>query len=156
MVPDEAKRWPRTEQRAITMLLAAVPEVVRRELIATRKMSSVEVLFALLCRYQPGGPSERAMLIKEISDNKVSSSAGVKDLLGHLRQWRRYAARARELHVQLPDALVLVHLLTTLADQLGRLGGPQVVYRLAVLRQTLHLDTVPQESHDGVCRGIAG
>ena len=150
VVPDEARQWPRTEQRAITMLLAAVPEVVRRELIATRKMSSVEALFALLCRYQPGGPSERAMLIrliKEISDNKLSSSAGVKDVLSHLRQWRRYAARARELHVQLPDALVLVHLLTTWADQLGRLGGAQVVYRLAVLRQTLQLDTVPQESH---------
>ena len=147
VVPDEARRWPRTEQRAITMLLAAVPDVVRRELIATRKMSSVEALFALLCRYQPGGPSERAMLIKEISDNKLGSSAGVKDVLNHLRQWRRYAARARELHVQLPDALVLVHLLTTWADQLGRLGGAQVVYRLAVLRQTLQLDTVPQESH---------
>ena len=123
VVPDEARKWPRTEQRAITMLLAAVPDVVRRELIATRKMSSVEALFALLCRYQPGGPSERAMLIKEISDNKLSSSAGVKDVLNHLRQWRRYAARARELRVQLPDALVLVHLLTTWADQLGRLGG---------------------------------
>ena len=59
----------------------------------------------------------------------------MKEVLNHLRQWRRFAARAMELRVQLPDALVSVHLLTTWADQLGRLGGAQVVYRLAVLRR---------------------
>ena len=55
----EAEKLPRTEQRAVTMLLAAVPEQIRRDVVATRKMSSVEIVFTLLCKYQLGGAQER-------------------------------------------------------------------------------------------------
>jgi hypothetical protein len=56
-----------------------------------------------------------------------------------LRVWRRNLGRSCELGVQLPDALVLVRVLT----KLGRLGGPQLVCRLATFRQDLKLDFLP-------------
>jgi hypothetical protein len=55
----EAKKFARTEQRAVTMSLAAVPEQIRRDVVATRRMSSVEIVFTLLCKYQLGGFQER-------------------------------------------------------------------------------------------------
>ena len=62
--PNELAKWPRTEQRAVTMLLAAVPDPIRRGLISSRKLQSVEILYALLCRFQPGGVHEKTSLLK--------------------------------------------------------------------------------------------
>ena len=62
--PTELAKWPRTEQRAVTMLLAAVPDPIRRELISSTKLQSVEILYALLCRFQPGGVHEKTSLLK--------------------------------------------------------------------------------------------
>ena len=56
---------------------------------------------------------------------------------------RRNMGRAEELAVQLPDPLILVGVLGRWSDRLGRLGGPQTVYRLSSLRQELQLDFIP-------------
>ena len=63
-----------------------------------------------------------------------------------LRLWRRNLGRAVELGLQLPDPLILVNLLTRWADHLGRLGGAQLNYRVASLRQQLQLDTMPNST----------
>eukprot|EP00435_Cladocopium_sp_Y103_P074811 s444_g51.t1 len=143
--PD-AKKFPRTEQRAVTMRLAAVPEQVRRNVIASRKMSSVEIVFTLLCKYQPGGAQERTVLLRDLSENRLFANANVKDLLITLRTWRRNFGRASELGVQLPDPLLLVSLLTKWSDLLSRLGGSQMAFRIAGMRQMLSLDTTPVPS----------
>ena len=141
--PQELSRWPRTEQRAVTMLLAAIPEPLRKDLISSRKLKSIEIIYALLCRYQPGGVHEKTVLLKDITENRLSANAGIAEVLQALRVWRRNLGRSFELGVQLPDALVLVGVLTKWSDQLGRLGGPQLVFRFASLRQELQLDFLP-------------
>ena len=144
MVPDpRAARWPRTEQRAVTMLLTAIPEDIRKEVISSRRMSAGEIVLKLFTVFQPGGHQERTLLLKEISDEKGSSTSSVADLLTSLRNWRRNVMRSGEIRVQLPDPMVMVGVLTRWADQLGRLGGPQVTYRVATLRQQLALDQRP-------------
>ena len=70
--PTELAKWPRTEQRAVTMLLAAVPDPIRRELISSRKLQSVEILYALLCRFQPGGVHEKTSLLKDVMENSTT------------------------------------------------------------------------------------
>ena len=144
--PLDIYRWPRTEQRAVTMLLAAVPDEIRREMIANRKLNSMDILFTLLCRFQPGGASERASLLRDISDPQLKQNANVQDFLTALRLWKRNLGRAVELGLQLPDPLILVNLLTRWADHLGRLGGAQLSYRVASLRQLLQLDTMPNST----------
>ena len=144
--PLDIYRWPRTEQRAVTMLLAAVPDELRREMIANRKLNSMDILFTLLCRFQPGGASERASLLRDISDPQLKQNSNVQDFLTALRLWRRNLGRAVELGLQLPDPLILVNLLTRWADHLGRLGGAQLSYRVASLRQQLQLDTMPNST----------
>ena len=56
------------------MLLAAAPETVRREVISTRKMQSVHILFLLMCRYQPGGVHEKTSLLRDLTESRVSTS----------------------------------------------------------------------------------
>ena len=141
--PNELAKWPRTEQRAVTMLLAAVPDPIRRELISSRKLQSVEILYALLCRFQPGGVHEKTSLLKDLTENRLGANANIHELLQTLRVWRRNLGRSAELGIQLPDPLILVGVLGRWSDHLGRLGGPQTVYRMSSLRQDLQLDFIP-------------
>ena len=144
VVPEEQTAlWPRTAQRAITMLLTAIPEEVRCELISSRKLDVAEIVFKLFTVFQPGGPQERAQLLKEVSDDRLSQTASAMEVLRALRQWRRNVARAIELQLQLPDPVVLTHVLSRWSEHVGRVGGHQVAYRVASLRQILMLDQRP-------------
>ena len=140
---EESKKYPRTEQRAVTMILAAMPEEPRREAIAARKLSVSELLFRLFITYQPGGQKERAALLMELADEKTNNFNGALELLRAIKAWRRNIVRTQELGVQLPDPLVLANVLAKWADSLGKLGGGQAAYRIATLREMLDLDGRP-------------
>eukprot|EP00435_Cladocopium_sp_Y103_P020588 s3183_g5.t1 len=102
------------------MLLAAAPDQVKRDLVASRTLSCTGILFKFFTIFQPGGGMEKASLLKQISEPKVGSS--VPDLLQGLRQWRRLLGRAAELRLTLPDPVVLATVLGRFADALGRVG----------------------------------
>ena len=142
-MPTQALLWPRTEQRAVTMLLACIPDELRKDLIATRRLTTVEIVYKLLVTYQPGGPQERTVLLKDITEDRLGTNPSVQDVLSTLRTWRRNVSRANELRVTLPDVLVLVGLMTKWADHISRLGGAQAAFRIATLRQDLRLDNRP-------------
>ena len=115
-------KWPRTEQRGVTMILSAMPEELRREAIATRRMAACELIYRLLVSYQPGGSQERTVLLKDLVEDRLGQSPSVAEVLQAIRLWRRQLGRAEELNVQLPDPLVITSLLTRWADHLGRIG----------------------------------
>ena len=60
----EAGQFVRVEQRAISLLLKAVPTQVKEDVVAMRKMSSIEIIGAILTTYQPGGLRKRSALLK--------------------------------------------------------------------------------------------
>ena len=140
---SQAHLWPRTERRALAMLLQAVPEHLRAEVISARKLSTDQVMFRLFCTFQPGGASERTRLLQAISDCKCGES--VKDALTWIRVWRRHVGRALELGVTLPDALVLVGVLQGCSELISN-RSPQVAYRLNMMRQQLGIDQQPTTS----------
>ena len=125
------------------MLLACLPEGVRRDIIASRRLSTVEIIYKLLITYQPGGPQERTVLLKDITENRLGNNPSVQEVLNTLRMWRRNISRANELQVTLPDTLVIVGVLTKWAEHISRLGGAQTAFRVAMLRQDLQLDNRP-------------
>ena len=139
--PKEALGYSRVEQRGVSMLLAALPEQLRRDVIAARGLSSTAILFRLHVTYQPGGSAERGTLLKSLSDVKVSG--GVHDALAAIRLWRRWLGRAEELQLVLPDGLVLMQVLSKFAEALAKHGGSQVSYRISSVRQELSLDQLP-------------
>ena len=126
----------RVEQRGLSMLLAALPDPIRREIISARKMSATEIMFRLHQIYQPGGTSERGNLLKNLADPTVGT-------LQRLRLWRRWLARAEELEVAMPDGLVLLTVLNRIAEVVGK-AGAQASFRISSVRQELQVDVRPQ------------
>ena len=120
---EEANKWPRAERRMLSLLLQAVPETVRSEVITARKMNVAQVLFILYIKFQPGGQSERMNLIKKLTELKLTHNLG--DVVQVIRTWRRWWNRSEELGVLLAKS------------------GAQVAYRLATSRQQLLIDTRP-------------
>ena len=54
-VNEKVRLWPRTERRALSMLLGAIPENIKEELLSTQRLSTDQVLYKLCVVYQPGG-----------------------------------------------------------------------------------------------------
>ena len=136
-----AKEHERIEQRGVSMLLAAICEPLRRDLIADRALSTTGILYKLLTTYQPGGSAERALLLKQLTEAKPGSNA--PEILASLRLRRRWMSRSIELQVTLPDPMVLAGVLSRYAEALGRVGGGQITYRVSTVRQELGMDLRP-------------
>ena len=139
-VDPKALLWPRTERRALSMLLGAIPEPIKEELISTRRLSTDQVLYKLCVTFQPGGASERTKILNYITDPKCGSS--LQEVLEWIRMWRRQVQRAQELRLSLPDGLVLLGALGRCTDFLSG-KSPQVAYRLNLVRQQLNIDQLP-------------
>ena len=52
------------------MILRALPEEMKSEAISSRATSTVELLFRVLKKYQPGGLSERTHVLKQLVEAK--------------------------------------------------------------------------------------
>lgn len=122
------------------MLLGAVPDTIKEEIISSRKLTTDQVLYKLYVTYQPGGASERTKLLQCITDAKCGSA--LSDVVEWIRLWRRYVQRATELQIVLPDGLVLLGALSKCTDHLSG-KSPQVAYRLNLIRQHLAVDQLP-------------
>ena len=145
--PDLAMEpFIRTEQRGVGLLLRAVPEELKKVLISNRDVSSTAILWRLLTTFQPGGPGEKAHLLKSLTT--LSPGATSLDIAMALRQWRRCFQRAREIGASLPDGTLLVYALEAGAAMLGRLDG-QSAFRVASARSQLRVDEQPTQ--DNVC-----
>ena len=87
--PPEFERPPflRVEQRGQAVLLKALPESLRSEIIANRALGSTQIIFRVLTRYQPGGLAERTTLLKQLVDLKAP--VNVSGVTTSLRSWKR-------------------------------------------------------------------
>ena len=147
MVPERPQRFnkgpfTRVEQRAISLLLKAIPTYIRDDLVSSRKLTSIEALCAILTTYQPGGLRERSALLKYLTSPEPGKS--VSETLRGLRRWGRWRLRAHELGIGIPDATLLVggldHLTSAILQQ-----HPDVLFRINTFRHMNNLDHVPTE-----------
>ena len=120
------------------MLLGALPDSIRRDLISGRQLSVVHILYRLHIAYQPGGGAEKTQLLKSLVEAKFTAS--ITDLLTQVRLWRRWLGRAEELGLSLPDPIVLMVAVQRMIDAATKIGGPQPSFRLANARQELKVD----------------
>ena len=63
--------YGRVESRSVSLLLAAVPQSIRDDVVTNRWLSSAAVLFRVLCLFQPGGSSERSHLLSQLVSPSV-------------------------------------------------------------------------------------
>ena len=147
MVPERPQRFnsglfTRVEQRAISLLLKAIPNHIRDDLISCGKLTTIEALCAILTTYQPGGLRERSALLKYLTSPESGKS--VTETLRGLRRWGRWRLRAHELGIGTPDATLLVGGLDNLTSTILQ-QYPDVLFRVNTFRHTNNLDHAPTE-----------
>ena len=76
-VPHEFEQgpWARIERRGALALMKALPESIRSQLVATRSMGSIAILFAIFRIFQPGGLGERTALLRHLVEVKVPNGS---------------------------------------------------------------------------------
>eukprot|EP00435_Cladocopium_sp_Y103_P009659 s185_g2.t1 len=134
-VPDELqdqRHYGRTEQRGVHLLLKAVSSDIQQILVTDRHMTSTAILFRLFVRYQPGGPGEKSLILKELT--QLSKASTMAELSNGLRSWRRHLGRAREVGATLPDGLLRA--LEPAVQQVAK-EDSQAAFRLAQSRSAL-------------------
>ena len=137
---EEDPSWGRVEQRGQSMMLAALPEMLKAEVLANRATSTVEVLFRIFTRYQPGGLGERALLLRQLVEGKQFATVG--EMMEHLRGWKRWLRRAVELQIAIPDPTLLVGALEKMGTILTHQSA-QASFRLSSARVLLQIDVNP-------------
>lgn len=139
--------YERLVQRVTNMLLAAVPESVKGELIATRQLSPQGIYFKILKAYQPGGLSERASTLQALTS--TVEAEGPRQAVEELRLWKRQLLRTQELGASLPDPTLLIQALDNMMRRVLRLDS-QAAFRVNAYRMQQQVDVKP--SQEGVCQ----
>ena len=139
--------WARVERRGSLALLKAMPEGIRTELVATRSMGSIAILFAIFRIFQPGGLGERSALLKHLAEARAPNEVG--EWTTALRNWRRWLVLLRELNIQVRDPVLLMASLDRFAVVLAK-RSTEVAFRLRVAKAALQVDVIP--TMQGVAR----
>eukprot|EP00435_Cladocopium_sp_Y103_P030541 s3116_g7.t1 len=144
-VPTECgTTWARLEQRGQTMLLQALPDGLKSEVLSTRSTYTVEILFKIYVRYQPGQLGEKALLLRQLVDGKVPGGNG--ELVEQVRAWKRNLRRAQELNVATPDPTLLIGALDRMSGAIIKTSS-QMAFRLNSARAQLMVDISPTLSN---------
>ena len=123
-VPAElmVTKWVRVEKRACSLLLQAIPESQKEDIIASRSLTVLGIVTRLMVNYQPGGANEKAAVLLALESPPEAHAIG--EAIAGVRRWLRWKRRALDINVSIPDPMVMLR-------GLDRLVGK-------VLSQTLH------------------
>ena len=134
-------KWTRLNARSCTMVLGALDEVVKEDLVSRRATNSiVAMLFRLHTVYQPGGPHERARVLQALQDPPAPET--LSQALTSLRAWPRSMQRCKDMGMACPDGSVLAKALTTIAGKFVNTNA-DAAFRTQVLRSSLRIDGQP-------------
>lgn len=141
-LPAELQRpgWKRLERRASNLLLRALPESQREDIIAGKDLSVLAVLTRLMVNYQPGGGQEKAAVLAALELPTEANVIG--DAITGLRKWMRWKKRAVDMGLVLPDPSVLLRGLDKLVGKVVS-SYPTLQFRINLTRTTLMVDAVP-------------
>ncbi|CAE7741106.1 Ppp5c [Symbiodinium sp. CCMP2592] len=133
-------KWLRVDKRAASMLLQAIPEAIRTEVLANRLQTTLAILARIMTIYRPGSAVERQQVLKALES--PGNATNPMELVECLRKWARWLKRAQDLGLQVPDPSILLKGLDQSAKaQLER--HSEVMFRTNMLRYSLELDSTP-------------
>jgi len=128
------EKWQRVERRVSSMILQAVPQGVREQLVASRRMTTFGIVTYLLVAYSPGGVSEKQNILRSLEEPPEIQS--LNEAPGALRRWLRWRNRAKEIGAVPPDpALQLKGLLKMSKKQLE--SQRELQFRVSLVRSGL-------------------
>ncbi|OLP79420.1 hypothetical protein AK812_SmicGene40294 [Symbiodinium microadriaticum] len=134
----EKGKFSRLSARTAGMLLQAMAETVRAEMVARSiTRSPVAPLFRLYTMYQPGGESEKAYILQYL----VTPPKAV-EMVATLRQWERMLLRADNLSIAKPGPSLLVRALNALVGDVWA-KDRDVTFRTQLVKSRLGVDVSP-------------
>ena len=133
-------KWVRLERRAAGMLMAALPQAVREEVVSTRSVSALGILTKLLVIYQPGGLAEKSLILSSLEAPREEQN--IQGAVQALRKWIRWRRRAADVQVSIPDPTVLMKGLSKLTKKVMA-SNPELAFRVSLARSTLQVDSIP-------------
>ena len=134
-------KWIRVD-RGSAIILNAVPEDVKKELVASRSRSTLELLAKLMVMYRPGSTTEKSQLLKRVEAPEAANN--VSEAVDYLRQWSRYYKRAKDLKLSTPDPSLLLRALDGLVRRPLQ-ENQDIAFRMSLLRYHLKVDFAPTE-----------
>ena len=142
--PEEVlqQKWERLERRVATMLLQALPQEVRGELVAARRLTTFGVITHLLVTYSPGGISEKQNLLRNLEDPLEIQT--VQDGPAALRRWLRWRHRAKDIGAVAPDPSLQLRGLLKMSKKTLE-AHRELQFRMSLVRSGLQMDTVPND-----------
>ena len=149
----ESGKWSRVNSRAASMLMLALAEGVRNEMVARRLTGSASsILFRLMTLYQPGGEEEKVRILRNLQEPPQEGEP--QKVLEALRSWERWLRRCRELGVTTPDPALLARGLNAMVKKMMD-KFPEASFRTSLVKSTLMVDTRPTaESVDSYYRHL--
>ncbi|CAE7609261.1 GIP [Symbiodinium sp. CCMP2456] len=134
-------KWVRVNARSCAMVVQAIPEAIKHDLIARRATQSMPLmLFPLYTLYQPGGAGERSVILQRLQGG--DRPQGDQECLQMLRAWPRWLQRCQDMKMSIPDGTVLAKgLSTTTAATIS--SSPDAMFRTQLVRATLKIDQQP-------------
>ena len=120
------------------MLLKAVPETQKEELIAGKNLGAFAIMAHLQILYQPGGLGEKETILWNLESPPEASS--LQEAVLQLRRWMRWRLRAKDIGVAEPDPSVLVSGLNRLVKKVLETNS-ELRFRISLARSTLMLDS---------------
>ena len=140
MVGGDPSSVQRLEQRITTLLLPAIPDEIRQDLVANRELWPSAIMYKVLRTFQPGGWSERSSLLADLT--QVAVAKDPSQAANGLRLWKRQRARAIELGAGLPDLMLQVRALDNVVSKVLP-QHPQALFRVSAFRMETHIDERP-------------
>ena len=134
----------RVEERASVLVLQALPEEMQSEAVSIRALSCTALVFLVLCRYQPGGGSERATILSFLTMPSTEGTPNLANCHSALKKWQKLHRRCCELSLQTPDPMLLVKALDHLAKPLANKSGSS--FRISTFKHNQNIDVNPSES----------
>ena len=151
----EEGRWSRVNSRAASMVLTALDESIRSELVSRRMTGSVTaIVFRLLTLYQPGGEEEKYRTLQQLqSPPKETDPAKAVE---SLRAWNRWLRRCQELNIQAPGPSLQVRALNSVVKGVLEKNS-EACFRTNLVRSNLKIDSNPtKESVEKLYKHLMG
>ncbi|CAE7812024.1 unnamed protein product [Symbiodinium sp. CCMP2592] len=137
-------RWTRLNARVSSMLLTAMGESLRSDMVAQRlTQDTVRMVFRLHTTFEPGGSAERHDVLRRLqAPSEFVATESLEDTLKAIRSWPRWLARCKAVNMNPPDASVLARGLMAMSSKHIN-GSPDAAFRTSMLRTSLRLDGQP-------------
>ncbi|CAL1145464.1 unnamed protein product [Cladocopium goreaui] len=136
----QQKKWSRLERRASSLLLNALPQTMKEEVIAAKSITALGILSRAMLQFQPGGLTERSAILTALEAPMEAATVG--SAIQQLRRWMRWKRRALEVGVSIPDSSILMKGLGRLVRKIVS-SYPDLNFRLSLVKSSLLVETVP-------------